>query len=143
QRPRSTFISALVAQILMNESNDPSFSFTLQSLPDSDSQSTNPTVAVWAKTKAGHGIAAQFWTFDNKSGLPVAVEFILPARIGDKESYPGTVMFSDYRSVGGVLYPFKIVTVLPRRDRIQTLTVQSVTPSASTSAAPSSTGGAQ
>jgi hypothetical protein len=55
----------------------------------------------------------------------------LPAAVGSKMSITGVVEVSDYKSVGGVLYPFNIVT-RPERGQPELIVLQSVSPSAAT-----------
>ena len=76
-------------------------------------------------------LPAQIWYFDATTSLPARVEFQLPAAVGSKVSFTGVVEVSDYRSVGGVLYPFKIVT-RPERGQPETIVLQSLSPSAVT-----------
>jgi hypothetical protein len=65
------------------------------------------------------------------------VFFELPAQIGQTKSLRGLVDLSDYRAVSGALYPFTIVVYM-EGSLPATLTLRSLTPSATTS-----TGGAQ
>jgi hypothetical protein len=134
-RPRSSFVPALVGLILLNQSQDPAFSLEIRAPTVADGQGTSSVVVFSVMTNVGK-MPAQIWAF-NSANLPVRVQFVLPAKIGDMESYQGIVELSDYRSVGGVLHPFRIVTTL-RHGPPQVLTLQSVTPSTASQA-----GGAQ
>jgi hypothetical protein len=130
--PRSLFVPALVSTILLKQFQDLNFSLRQEAAPSSD-----PTTAVAVfllPTQTGESVPAQRWYFDTNSGLPSRIEFKLPAEIGQTQNFPGIVTLSDYRAVGGVLYPFHIVTFIRRQKATETITLLSVTPS---SAAPS------
>lgn len=139
-QPRSLFLPALVSAILAGESQDTRFS-AKQGL--ASTAVPNSTVVVFSMlTKAGESLPAQKWYFDNTTKLPTRIDFTLPARFGLIETFPGTVILSDFRTIGGILYPFKIVTFLQRERAVQTITLQSLTPS-TTLPSTGSTGGAQ
>ncbi len=127
-RPRSLFVPALVSTILVQELQDPSFSLQ-QGIPDPSIP--NSTLVVFSlPTKSGQSVPAQRWYFDTTTNLPTMIEFALPAKIGLIESFPGVVTLSDYRAIGGVLYPFRIGTSLLRENGGgETVTLQIVTPS--------------
>ena len=102
---RSHFIPALVGAILLRESADSDL------LIRSWGQSTvdSKPVTVIAMTIGKSGFPAQTWAFD-RDNLPVQIDFLLPAEIGARRSLYGFVHLSNYRSVSGVLYPFRIVS---------------------------------
>lgn len=45
---------------------------------------------------------------DSASGFPLKLAFSRQAASGDAPTFPVEVLFSDYRNVGGVMYPFQI-----------------------------------
>jgi hypothetical protein len=81
---------------------------------------------------SGPKFPVQTWAFDS-GNLPVMIDFKIPAEIGARASYPFAVFLSDYRSVSGVLCPFRIVAILPSRPP-QVVVVKSI--AASTTAPP-------
>ena len=139
-QPRSLFVPALMSAILVNQSQDSTF--VVKQVATSPSVPNSNVVVFTRIAKGGEPVSAQRWYFDNTTKLPTRIDFLLPARVGLQESFPGTVMLSNWQPVGGVLYPFQIVTLLQREHAAQTITVQSVTPSTTVpTTAPS--GGAQ
>ena len=133
--PRSLFVPALVSTILLKQFQDLNFSLRQEAAPSSDPATA--VIVFLLPTQTGESVPAQpaqRWYFDTTSGLPTRIEFKLPAEIGQTQNFPGIVTLSDYRAVGGVLYPFQIVTFLRRQKATETITLLSVTPS---TAAPS------
>lgn len=131
--PRSPFIPALVGSILVRESQSPTFSMELQTSPSIDGISV---VVFSVPTTGGRRIPAQFWYFDKTTGLPKRISFTAAARIGQVESLSNAdALLSDYRAVGGVLYPYHIETLLQRTQERKVITLQGVTPSAATGGA--------
>jgi hypothetical protein len=53
-------------------------------------------------------VTPQEWYFDLGSGLPLRVEFHIPANENAADFVKGTYDFSDYRSVNGMLTPFRV-----------------------------------
>lgn len=130
-RPRSLLVPALVSAILAKQSQDPTVLLT----QGAASASAPNASAVIFSTKGKSGAApTQRWYFDNTSGLPNRIDFLLPAKVGPVEAFAGTVLLSNYQSVGGILYPFKIVAFLQSPRAMETITLQSVTPSTAASA---------
>lgn len=125
-RPRSIFIPTLVSSILLQETQDPSFSLGLETSPI-----PNSTLVVFSlATKTGRTVPAQKWYFDTTTNLPSFIELMVPAKVGLIESFPGRVTLSDYRDIGGVLYPFHVWESLLRPNgSVEMLTLQSLTPS--------------
>jgi hypothetical protein len=130
---RSFFVPAVLAAVLAKQFQDSQYSTQYLGLETLDSK---PATAVTLSARPVPGLPEQIWHFDNQTGLPLRVEFRLPAELGSHKSQQGTTELSDYRSVGGVLYPFHIVTQvfggLP-----EIITIQSVTPSPTVPTAPS------
>jgi hypothetical protein len=116
-----------VGTILANESQDPNF--VLKQGAASASVPNSTVVVFSVRTKSGGSALAQRWYFDKTSNLPNRIDFILPAKMGLVEAFPGAVILSNYQAVGGVLYPFQIVTFLQREHAMEKITLQSVTPS--------------
>jgi hypothetical protein len=121
---RSHFVPALVGAILLNESQDPDFSFRYAGQAVLDSKS----VSVIVFSSGLIQFPSQVWYFD-ATNLPVQVTFNLQAKIGARQSHFGLVALSDYHLVSGVLYPFRIVTNTPEK-LPQIIVVQSVNTSA-------------
>ncbi len=120
----SHFLPVLVGPILLKESQDPEFSMQYGGLSTQDSKPTTVIIFTVGKTQ----MPAQIWTFDS-ANLPLQVDFRLPAEVGARQSFYGLVMPSDYRSVSGVLYPFRLVSAMWGQPP-QTVILQSLTPSA-------------
>jgi hypothetical protein len=53
-------------------------------------------------------VTPQEWYFDLGSGLPLRVEFHIPANENAADFVKGTYDFSDFRSVNGMLTPFRV-----------------------------------
>ena len=101
----SHFLPALVAAVLLRESQDPNFTFFYEGAATGNSQAT--TVIRVMFSSGSTRFPAQFWCFDS-TNLPTQIDFRLPAEIGARQSFRGIDVLSDYRSVSGVLYPFRI-----------------------------------
>ena len=130
-RPRSLFVPALVGAILAKQSQDPTILLTQGTASTS---TPNASVVIFStKTKSG-AAPAQRWYFDKTSSLPNRIDFLLPAKIGPVEAFAGTELLSNYQNVGGILYPFQIVAFLQSPRAMETITLQSVTPSTAASA---------
>jgi hypothetical protein len=104
----SHFVPALVGAILLKESQDPEFSMQYAGLSTQDSKPVTVIVFMFGATK----FPAQIWTFD-AANLPIQIDFRLPAEIGARQSFHVVVALSDYRSVSGIFYPFRITSFLP------------------------------
>ena len=134
----SPILPTLVAALLLKQSKDPNYVVRHVARTTLGSQ-TVTVVSFWlARSVFG---PAQNWYFDNATGLPIQIEFRLPAQIGHIKSLRGVSVLSDYRSVSGVLYPFHIVTATPGQPSPETITLQSLSPSSST--ASTAAGGVQ
>lgn len=128
-RPRSLFVPALVGRLLVEQLQGKQFSIELQETPPG---AGNISVVVFSFTITQDRRApAQIWHFDRGTGLPKWIWFIAPVRIGEMESLAGaSVLLSDYRAVGGVLYPHRMEMDVQRTRQRGIVTFQSVTPSA-------------
>ena len=73
------------------------------------------------------------WYFDAGSGLPLRVEYGIPSVQTLQVWYQAAINLSDYRIVGGVRYPFRIVSYLQGRE-LQTTTLQTIEPNATIAA---------
>jgi hypothetical protein len=116
----SHFVPALVGAILLRESQDPEFITQYVGASTVDSK----PVTVVALTIGRSGFPAQIWAFDG-GNLPVQIDFRLPAEIGARQSVYGLVSVSDYQTVSGVLYPYRIVSFLKGKAP-ENITLQSV-----------------
>jgi hypothetical protein len=123
----SHFVPALVAAILLRESQDPEFSLHFGGLSTLDSKPV--TVIIFSAGPIQ--FPSQTWYFD-AANLPVQVDFRLSAVIGARQSHYGLVSLSDYRSVSGVLYPFRMIA-FSRSGPPQIVTLQSLSISATAS----------
>jgi hypothetical protein len=101
---QSHFVPALVASILLTESQSPQFRMAYIGTSTADSKTTT----VIALEVGPEQVPVQTWAFDS-GNLPVQINFQLPAEVGTKKTVHGNIALSDYRSISGVLYPFKIV----------------------------------
>lgn len=124
---RSHFVPALVGLILLNQSQDSEFTIEYGGTSTIDSKPVTVVIFAFGPAK----LPGQVWYFDGSS-LPVQVRFQLSAEIGTRKSVFGMVALSDYQSVSGVLYPFKIVE-FSGRGLPEVVTLQSVSPGATAS----------
>jgi hypothetical protein len=120
----SLFVPALVGSILLKETKDPEFSLHYVGLSTVDSK----PVTIIVFTIEPDGFPAQIWSFD-ASNLPVWVDFRSPAEIGARQSLYGEVALSDYRPVSGVLYPFRMISIVSGKPP-EIVTLQLVAPAA-------------
>ena len=119
----SLFLPALLAAVLLQESQDSDYSIRFDG---SSTLASKPVTIVTFLTTGSHAIA-QIWVFDRATGLPARVFFESPAQIGLTQSFRALIDVSDYRAISGVLHPFRIVTYM--EDRLpQTLNLQSLAP---------------
>ena len=125
---RSFFVPAVLAYVLLNELQSQDYPLKFNGQTSLGAESV--TVVTFADPNIP-ALPAQRWYFNTTTNLPFRIEFILPAVVGSKISFSGLVEVSNYQAVGGVLYPFNIVTI-PDRDQRELLILQSVSPSAST-----------
>lgn len=121
----SHFVPALVASILLKQSQEPSFFVQFGGKSTIDSQEVTNVVFCFTMEPK---VPAQIWMF-NTANLPVLIDFRAPAQIGARASYPFVVALSDYHQVSGVMYPFNITALVPGK-LPQVVSVQSITPSA-------------
>jgi hypothetical protein len=125
---RSLFVPAVLGYVLLSEFQDQG---THVQFKGQVTLGSEPVTIVTFSDPDLPALPAQEWYFDTVTSLPARVEFQLPTAIGSKVSFTGVVEVSDYRSVGGVLYPFNILTRL-ERDQSELIVLQSVSPSATT-----------
>jgi hypothetical protein len=123
----SLLMPTLVGAILLRQSQDPYYVTRYGGTATLGSQPV--TQVIFARARTAFGVA-QVWSFDSKTGLPTQVEFNLPAQIGQIRSPRGTVTLSNYQPVSGVLYPFEISERIPGSPLPETITVSSVSASA-------------
>jgi len=109
---QSLFVPVVIGSVLLGESKDPQFVIKYGGVIDIDSVSV---AVVNFSVTAMPSIISQVWWFDATTGLPKRVAFNMPAEIGSRVSLPGLIELSDYRSVSGVLHPFRIITQLSGR----------------------------
>lgn len=123
---QSLFVPAAIGSVLLDESKDSTF---LMKYSGTTTINSKPANEVIFSATATPDFPSQTWWFDNATSLPVRVEFLLPAEVGSRRSFTGTVDFADYRSVAGVMHPFRIIMHSGARP-LQIITLQSVGPSA-------------
>jgi hypothetical protein len=133
---QSLFIPAAIGAVLLTESRDSSFFMKYSGTTTIDSK---PVSEVIFSATVVPSFPSQTWWFDSATSLPVRVEFVLPAEIGSRRSVNGLVELTDYRSVSGVMHPFRIIMYSGTQPP-QVITLQSVGPS--TTAPPLSFDGA-
>jgi hypothetical protein len=125
---QSLFVPAVLGYVLLSEFQDQSFPLRFGGQVSLCSEAV--TVVTFSDPDIP-ALPAQKWYFDTATNLPARVELQLPAAIGSKMSFTGVVEVSDYKSVGGVLYPFNILT-RPENGQPELVVLQSVSPSAAT-----------
>ncbi len=121
---QSLLVPAIIGSVLLDESQDPNFTMRYGGTTTIDSK---PVSTIVFSVMAMPNFAEQTWWFDSTTSLPVRVEFHLPAEVGSRKSFSGIVDLSDYRSVSGVMHPFRIVMPLGGRPP-EIIVLQSVTP---------------
>jgi uncharacterized cupin superfamily protein len=94
-----------------------------------------PVSVVWtAWVPAGATyIVGRMWYFDVATGLPVKVEYGVPAAQTTAVWFQASVLLSDWRPINGVQYPFNIASSVQGRP-FQTIALQSVNSNATISA---------
>jgi hypothetical protein len=123
----SHFVPALVAAILLKQSQDPTLTIQFGGTSTADSR---PATTIVFNFTIGPRFPAQIWTFD-AANLPVMVDFRASATIGGRASFPFVVALTDYHQVSGVMYPFQITALVPGKPP-QVVAVQTIAPSATT-----------
>jgi len=127
----SLFIPVLAGAILLQELQDSNYEVHFDGVSTLASKPVNVVKFLVTSSQA----LTQIWVFDAATGLPARVFFESPAQIGQTKSFRALVDLSDYRAVSGVLYPFSVVTYM-EGSLPETLSLQSVTPSANASPTP-------
>jgi len=122
---QSLFVPAVIAPVLLNQSQDPQFVMRYGGTTTINSKSVT---AISFSVTAAPNFTSQTWWFDGTTGLPTRVQFQLPAEIGSRMSFPGLIDLSDYHTVSGISYPFRIVVLIGGRPP-ETITLQSVSSS--------------
>jgi hypothetical protein len=126
-KQRSPLVPALVGTILVEQLQGSRFSIEIQETQDRDGL----IAVVFSRTIGSRRTLSQVWYFDKATNLPTWIWFREPVKMGDMESFrDATVSLSDYRAVGGVLHPHRIETIQQRYMERETLTLQSLVPSA-------------
>jgi hypothetical protein len=99
------FVPILIGTVLLKYLQNPN-----SSIESGGNTTVGSLPATLIKINAAHPNSlspAQFWYFDNSTGLPLRTEI----RIPNANSVISEEMdFSDYRAVSGVQYPFQIAT---------------------------------
>jgi len=122
---RSLFVPALVGSVLLAELQDSNYSFEYQG---PGSLGSEPVIIVKTSSQASEldfEATPQTWYFDSATSLPVRVEYIIFDSTYWTRSAPGSIDLSDYKAVGGILYPFQVVDWY-RETKINTLTITSI-----------------
>ncbi len=94
--------------VLLRELMDPSYSITLE-----DVGLVGGTAAACVRTRSERHVVArtltpQVWCFDLVTGLPLRVGYRIAQNLNASRSREGSAEFSDFRSVNGILVPFRI-----------------------------------
>jgi hypothetical protein len=122
---QSLFIPATIGSVLLDESKDSTF---LMKYFGTTTINSKPASEVVFSATVTPNFPSQTWWFDVATGVPVRVEFLLPAEVGSRRSFTGTVELADYRSVAGVMHPF-LVIMHSGTQPPQIITLHSVVPS--------------
>lgn len=120
---RSLFVPFILGRVLQNQLQDLRFSIHFVRTTQLNSIAVN---VVTFSLAANPQTPPQIWWFDASTHLPIRVDFTLPAEFGSINSFSGPIELSDYRSVGGILYPFKVVTAIPGKPP-EVIVLESVT----------------
>ncbi len=67
-------------------------------------------------------LSSQVWFFEISSGLPIQVEYRLPDNSNAVRLMTATDQLSDFRSLSGILVPFRLVSNIGNEQRVFTVT---------------------
>lgn len=124
---QAMFIPAFAGAILAREFQNPNYS--LQYIGAQTLNDTPVAVVETALPTAPNApLTSQLWYFSNATNLPIRVTYRAPADQTPLRSWPETVDLSNFTSVSGGMYPFKIVVSDERP--LASILLQSVNPSA-------------
>jgi hypothetical protein len=129
QVTKALFVPALVGSLLHEALQDANSS--IRYVERSKLGGKDVTVVRTASMQPGDTyVVGRTWYLDISTGLPLRVEYGIPSVQTTQVWYQAAVNLSDYRSVGGVQFPFKLITYQQGRE-LQTVTLQSVDANAS------------
>lgn len=123
---RAEFVPALVGPMLLKEYQNPGYNIAFAG---NATLGTETVTAVRTSTGVkgmNARVTQQTWYFDKTSGLPVRVEYNIPA-MGNSYAFAiGAVDLANYQPVSGAMYPFQIIWSFGKRPT-GTVTLQTVT----------------
>jgi hypothetical protein len=126
---RALFIPPLVGSILNSELQDENYSIQYGGESSLNSQPVITIRTVSRATPIEPLVTPQVWYFNTSTGLPLRVEYRLPALVGPRIWMMASADFANYQAVLGSLYPFLITTY--HQDRhFSTITIRTVNPNA-------------
>jgi hypothetical protein len=144
---QAVFVPVAVASVLAQELGNPKMSLRFK---DSETLGTEPVEVITTALETDYPdnvVTPQTWYFDTSTGLPVRVEFRAPDMKAPTNSFPVAMDLSDYQSVSGVAYPFKVVSTLNGKNQavftVQSVVVNSGIPPSEFDGQFASTGGAK
>jgi hypothetical protein len=132
------------ALVLLDELSSPTYSIIYVG-----STTLNGIAAVHIQTRddsdaLGHVFTVQDWYFDPTNGLPITVQYEIPtATQGNNRSPLGSMNFSEFKSVGGLLVPFRLQIVEGPASVVATVTNVAFNSNVSSSEFAPPSGGAQ
>ena len=121
---KTVFLPALVASTLHNDFQNPN---SFIQLVGRSTLNSKPVIVVRTASKdpAASYVVGRTWYLDAATNLPVRVEYGVPSAGSLLVWFQAAADLSDYRSIGGVQYPFQIMSYLQGRV-VQTITLASV-----------------
>jgi hypothetical protein len=122
---QAVFVPVAVASVLAQELANPNMSLRFK---DSETLGTESVAVVTTAMEMNYPdnvVTPQTWYFDTSTNLPVRVEFRAPDMKRATNFAPTAVDLTNYQSVSGVAYPFKVVSTLNGQTQA-VFTVQSV-----------------
>lgn len=126
---KALFVPALVGSILRDDLQNANSLIRYAGPSTLDGKNVS-VVRTASMRPEGTYIIGRTWYFDLATSLPLRVEYGVPALQTTQTWHQAAVDLSDFRTVAGVLYPFKIVAYQQGREQ-QTVTLQSIDANAS------------
>jgi len=115
----------LPALVLLRQLANADYSFTVAGTAAVQGRPAAVVRSVLGSNEVSRAVTPQVWFFDLETGLPLRVEYRVPDNLNALDTAEASVEFGDYRSLQGMLVPFRMV-VTQGKSGAWTVTVQSV-----------------
>jgi hypothetical protein len=96
------------ALVLLNELNNANYTFTFLGSTTVNGSNATHIQTCDNSDITGHFFTPQDWYFDSVTGLPLRVEYLYPISQDYRESLHGSIDFSSFNVVTGILVPFQL-----------------------------------